>query len=124
MDPALNGTFCFGTACHVVHTPFANAEQIDSFAGITGVTRLDLGGRGRMFHVQGVLVGEDLATVMAAESTLLSYADGIARTFTDTMGRSWSNTVLTGEYQPDPGGPKPTVGGWCLSYRCVLRCQG
>lgn len=124
MDPALNGSYVFGTACKCVHTPLPNAAQEDSFFGITGVVRLDGGGRGRMFHIHGVFVEADIASVLAAELVLLSYADGIARTFTDTMGRSWANTIVTGEYQPDPAGPKPTVGGWCLPYRCTLRCLG
>jgi hypothetical protein len=122
MDPALDGAFVFGTCCRCVHSPLANAEQIDSFFGVTGVTRIDGGGRGRVFHVQGVFIGDDLPTVLAAEAVLLSYADGVVRVFTDTMSRSWDNTVFTGEYHPDPHGPKPLAGGgWSLSYRCTLR---
>ena len=125
LDPPLDGSFIFGTACNVIHAPIPNQAQEDSYFGITGVTRIDGGGRGRLFHVHGVFVAADLASIAAAEATLLSYADGITRTFTDTYGRSWSNTVFTGDYHPDPGGPRFVGGGgWSLRYQCTLRCLG
>jgi hypothetical protein len=121
MDPLLDGADVFGTACHVIHSPVPVATQMDAFFGISGVVSLWGGSRGRTFQVDGVLVGEDLFTVIAAEGVLLSYADGIARTFTDTQGRSWPNVIFEGEYQPSPEGPRPTDFGWCLPYRCTLR---
>jgi hypothetical protein len=120
MDPLLDGSQVFGTACHVVHSPVPVAMQKDAFFGISGVVALYGGSRGRTFQVDGVLVGDDLPSVIAAEGVLLSYADGIARTFTDTQGRSWPNVIFEGEYQPLPEGPKATDFGWCLPYRCML----
>lgn len=120
MDPTLDGVAAFGTACHVVHIPNATQNQVDAFFGVTGNVSLFGGGRGRVFEVTGVFVGEDLASAVAAEDLLLSYADGIARQFSDTQGRSWPNVIFRGEYQPDPTGPKITDFGWCLPFRCVL----
>jgi hypothetical protein len=120
MNPSFGGLFLFGTACHVVHIPNPVAQQKDGFFGVTGLTSLYGGGRGRTFQVSGVLTGPDLATVIAAEGSLLSYADGIMRTFIDTQGRVWSNVIFEGEYQPSPGGPMSTDFGWCLPYQCVL----
>jgi len=121
MDPLLGGAAIFGTACHSVHIPRANSQQIDSFFGVSGNVALYGGTRGRVHEITGVLIGPDVSTVILAEATLLSYADGIARDYTDTQGRTWSNTIFMGEYQPDPGGPRPMADqGWCLPYRAVL----
>jgi hypothetical protein len=120
MNPTFGGSSIFGTACHVVHSPHPVALQKDGFFGVPGMTSLFGGGRGRAFEITGVLVAADLPGVIAAEGALLSYADGVARTFVDTQGRAWPNVLFEGEYQPSPGGPKPTDFGWCLPYRCVL----
>jgi hypothetical protein len=120
MDPLLNGVAVFGTACHVVHDPAPAASQKDGYFGVTGITALWGGGRGRSFQINGVLHGPDLPTVIALEAVLLSYADGIARVFTDTQGRTWANVIFDGEYKPNPEGPKITDFGWCLPYSCVL----
>lgn len=120
MNPSFGGSSVFGTACHVVHVPHPIALQKDGFFGVTGMTSLFGGGRGRTFEVSGVLVGSDLPSVIEAEGVLLSYADGIARTFVDTQGRTWPNVIFQGEYQASAEGPKSTDFGWCLPYRCIL----
>jgi hypothetical protein len=120
MNPSFGGSSVFGTACSVVHLPHPAAVQKNEFLGMKGMTSLFGGGRGRTFEVIGVLVGPDLSTVIASEATLLTYADGIARTFVDTQGRAWPNVIFEGEYRPSPEGPKPTDFGWCLPYRCIL----
>ena len=120
MNPSFGGSSVFGTACHVVHVPHPVALQRDGFFGVTGMTSLFGGGRGRTFEVTGLLVGSDLPSVIVAEGALLACADGIARTFVDTQGRAWPNVIFEGEYQPSAEGPKPTDFGWCLPYRCIL----
>ena len=120
MNPSFGGSSVFGTACHVVHVPHPVALQRDGFFGVTGMTSLFGGGRGRTFEVTGLLVGSNLPSVIVAEGALLACADGIARTFVDTQGRAWPNVIFEGEYQPSAEGPKPTDFGWCLPYRCVL----
>jgi hypothetical protein len=120
MNPSFGGSSVFGTACHVVHVPHPIALQRDGFFGVTGMTSLFGGGRGRTFEVTGLLVGSDVPSVIVAEGALLACADGIARTFVDTQGRSWPNVIFDGEYQPSAEGPKPTDFGWCLPYRCIL----
>lgn len=120
MNPSFGGVFLFGTACHVVHSPHTVAQQKGSFFGVTGMTALYGGGRGRLFEITGVLIGATLTSVIEAESSLLSFADGIARIFVDTQGRSWPNVIFEGEYTPASDGPKSTDFGWCLPYRCIL----
>jgi hypothetical protein len=120
MNPSFGGSSVFGTACHVVHVPHPVALQKDGFFGVTGMTALFGGGRGRTFDVTGVLVGSDLPSLIVAEGALLACADGIARTFVDTQGRAWPNVIFEGEYQPSPEGPKSTDFGWCLPYCCIL----
>jgi hypothetical protein len=120
MNPSFGGSSVFGTACHVVHVPHPVALQRDGFFGVTGMTSLFGGGRGRTFEVTGLLVGSNLPSVIVAEGALLACADGIARTFVDTQGRAWPNVIFEGEYQPSAEGPKPTDFGWCLPYRCIL----
>lgn len=120
MNPSFGGAAIFGSACRVVHIPNPVAQQKDGYFGVTGMTSLFGGGRGRIFEVSGVLVGPDLPTVVGSEGVLLSYANGIARLFVDTQGRSWPNVIFEGEYHPSPEGPKNTDFGWCLPYRCIL----
>src|SRR5579885_2306901 len=59
MNPTFGGASIFGTACHVVHMPHPVAHQKDEYFGVTGMTALYGGGRGRRFEVAGVLVGGD-----------------------------------------------------------------
>src|SRR5262245_18886205 len=112
MNPSFGGSSVFGTACHVVHIPHLVALQRDGFFGVTGMTSLFGGGRGRTFEVTGVLVGSNLPSLISAEGALLACADGIARTFVDTQDRAWPNVIVEGEYQHSAEGPKPTDFGW------------
>lgn len=119
----LDGSAVFGIAVRVQHVPHASAQQVSSFFGVSGTQMIFGGTRGRTFMIQGVLVGDTVADVTAAESTLLDYDDGIGRVLTDTLGRSWPAVVFTGQYQPDPTGPQVLCdgnGSWCLSYKAVF----
>lgn len=117
---SFGGSSIFGMAVHFQHVPRPNAHQVNSFFGVDGNVVLSGGTRGRTFEVSGALVGENLAELLAAESTLLSYADGIARTLIDPAGRSFSNVCFHGEYLPSPEGPIFTGSGFCLPYRAVF----
>jgi hypothetical protein len=114
------GQAIFGAAVSIQHLPQASAQQVDSFFGITGNLSLAGGGRGRMFDVEGVLIGTSPADVLSAETLFLSYADQIARTLVDPIGRSWDNVIFKGEYQPNKRGMYPTDFGWCLPYKAVF----
>ena len=120
MDPTLDGVYCFGIACHCEHIPDPPALQIGGYFGQNGLTSLNGGLRGRRFRIEGVLVGTDLPTTIAAEALLLGFGDGYGHAFIDTQGRTWSNMLLIG-YHPSPEGPKSTDQGWCLPYECELR---
>lgn len=118
----LGGADIFGQAVRVNHSPLADAEQVNAFFGTTGVQSVYGGGRGRVFEVRGLLVGESIPAVIAAEDTLLSYVDGIARDFVDNDGRTWPSVKFNGEYKQDPGGIMPcTPYGYCRGYSLVLR---
>ena len=105
------------------------AQQQEAFFGVPGMLSVFGGSRGRTFQISGVLYDIDLGTLNADENVFTpgvdsSVADGIARTLFDTRGRSWSNVVYLGQFQPDPMGPRPAVwagsGGWALPYRAVF----
>jgi hypothetical protein len=121
MVPTFGGSAVFGVANKVIHQPSPNEIQIDSFAGINGIVQLVMGSRGRRFHVSGVLIDADPASVSADEAILLSFADGIARTFTDTYGNVFQNVVFNlDDYQRSPEGIRPVLNGWCLPFSLVL----
>lgn len=120
MDPTYDGAFIFGTACHVQMIPMPLRVQRDSYFGVNGTTALFGGAPGRTFQISGVLVADSLPDLVATLGTLLSYADGIQRTFTDTYGNAWPNVAFENDFQPSPEGPKPIDGGWCLPFRCSL----
>lgn len=111
----------FGYATNLVHQPHANAQQLNSFFGINGRQTLFGGTRGRTFMISGVLVGSTIFALNAAEQALLNFADGQAHTLVDNRGRSWSNVVFAGEYEPSPAGVKYLAGGgYALPYKCVM----
>jgi hypothetical protein len=106
------------TSFQVLSNP--TAQQLDQFFGISGNVALFGGGRGRSFAISGTFEEFDIATLNADEAAIMSFADGVARTLTDTRGRAWPNVVFMGEYQPDPMGPRPTGGGWATAYHCIF----
>jgi hypothetical protein len=117
---SFGGVDIFGAAVHIQHIPRANAQQVDSFFGVDGNVTLFGGTRGRIFEITGVLVGANMPALLASEALLLSYADGIARTLVDPIGRTFPNVYFRGEYVPSPEGPKCTDQGVCLPYRAVF----
>lgn len=114
------GSNIFGAAVRFQHVANANAQQENSFFGVTGTQTLYGGGRGRLFLISGVLVGASLASLNQAEAIFQNYADGVARTLTDTRGRVWNNVLFKGEFIPDSKGPVPTTGGWALPYKALF----
>lgn len=117
----LDGNPIFGEAVRVQHIPHPNAQQINQFFGINGQQTLFGGTRGRSFLINGMLTAGDIPTLNAAESTLLSYADGLPHTLVDNRGRTWLNVVFGGGYVPCSQGPYPLAGGgWGLSYRLMM----
>jgi hypothetical protein len=125
--PSFGGVPIFGDAVHIVVLADELARQEDAYAGVPGVLSLTLSSRGRRFMIDGVLSATDIPTVAALADVFQagvpgSLADGIARTLTDTIGRSWANVVCMGTFEPDPTGPHPLAGGgWMLAYRTVFR---
>jgi hypothetical protein len=115
-----DGVNIFGAATQFQHVAHPNAQQVNSFFGVTGTQTLYGGGRGRMFLIRGILLGSTLADLNAAEARLQNYADGMARTLIDPRGRSWDNVIFRGEFVPDPKGPYPTCSGWALPFRAVF----
>ena len=123
MSATFNGSAIFGVAVKCQHTPRASAAQVNAFFGVSGTQSVYGGSRGRAFLVSGVLIAADLTTLAAAEALILAYDDGIGRVLVDTWGRAWPSVVFTGEYQPDPMGPRPLAdgSGYGLPYRAVFR---
>lgn len=117
------GASIFGVAVSIQEVAHPNAQQLDSFFGVSGATSLYGGGRGRVFMISGVLVSgtDDLTDLNTAESILRSFADGIARTLVDTRGRAWDSVIFDDSFQADPGGPKWSDDyGWILPYRLSM----
>jgi hypothetical protein len=125
--PTYDGIPIFGEAVSMQHVPNATQHQIDAFFGVGGQISLFGGSRGRTFLISGVLIATEdvddpttIGDLNSFEALILSYADGIARTLTDTRGRAWPFVFFRGEFSPDPMGPKPTDFGWALPYRMVM----
>jgi hypothetical protein len=117
----LDGSPVFGVAVHVQHSPHPNAQQMNEFFGINGTQTLFGGQRGRTLLVSGVLLGVDLPEINAAETALLSFADGLPHTLIDDRGRVFGNVIFKGEYQSFEQGPRLVAGGgWCLPYKLTM----
>jgi len=117
----IDGQNLFGQAVHVTQTPRPAALQFNEYFGVSGRQMIYGGSRGRVFHVDGVLVAPDIPTLNQLEAALLGLADGLTHTLIDNRGRVWTNVIFQGDYQPSPTGPRPTAGGgWCLPYKMTL----
>ena len=121
MAATFGGNPIFGllTACQATMNPLAT--QVESFFGVPGTLSKFGGTRGLTIMLEGVLFDSDLASLNADEQNLLSFADGVARTFVDQRGRTFTNVLFNGEYTPRADGPHPTNFGWCLAYSMTLR---
>jgi len=94
---------------------------MNEFFGINGMQTLFGGQRGRTLLISGVLIGDTLLDINAAEGSLLSFADGLPHTLTDDRGRTFDNIIFKGEYQSFEQGPRLLAGGgWCLPYKLTM----
>jgi hypothetical protein len=116
----LDGANIFGAAVQFQQVANPTAQQNNSFFGVSGTQSLFGGSRGRTFLIRGLLLGSTIEDLNAAEATILTYADGIARTLVDPRGRTWPNVIFRGEFTPESRGPYPTASGWALPYRAVF----
>jgi hypothetical protein len=115
-----DGVNVFGAAVQFQHTAHPNAQQINTFFGVSGTQSLYGGGRGRTFLIRGILQGATLTDLNTAETAILNYADGVARTLVDPRGRAWTDVIFRGEFATDPRGPYPASVGWALPYKAVF----
>jgi hypothetical protein len=115
-----DGANIFGAAIQFQHLVSPNAQQVNTFFGVSGTQTLFGGGRGRVFLIKGVLTGATIQALNAAETAFQNYADGVARTLVDPRGRTWPNVIFRGEFVPDSHGPYSTAEGWALPYKAVF----
>lgn len=115
-----DGANIFGAAVGFQQLVHPNAQQSNSFFGVSGTQTLFGGGRGRTFLIRGLLLGASIGDLNSAEAVIQSYADGIGRTLVDPRGRTWLNVIFRGEFTPDPRGPYPTANGWALPYKAIF----
>jgi hypothetical protein len=94
MPATYDGNSIFGRSVTVRHVLNPPAEQVNAFFGVGGLQSLFGGSRGRLIVVTGVLYGTDISDLNAAEATLASYCDGIARTLVDGRGRPFPSVLL------------------------------
>lgn len=118
--PAYGGIPMFGRSvkCSMQMNP--PAEQLNAFFGVNGTQRLFGGLRGRVFLVDGLLLGATIFDLSDAELLILSYNDGIGRVFEDSYGRQWPSTVFR-DYQPQ-GRIMYDARGYYQVYKAVYHC--
>jgi hypothetical protein len=119
-NPTYGGIPMFGLVTSFQATQNPTAQQIDAFFGVEGQLGLFGGARGHVFMIAGTFEEENIETLNADEAAIETFADGVARTLTDTRGRAWPNVIYKGEYAPDAMGPRPTDIGWASSYRLTM----
>lgn len=87
--PSFGGVDIFGRAVSFVRQDNPREAQRVGAAGVNGVAVLDLGDRGRVTQVTGLLVGVNAAALNAAELLFESYKDGLPRSLVDSYGNTW-----------------------------------
>lgn len=120
-NPTYGGAAIFGYSVTITHTLNATAEQLNAFFGLSGTQSLFGGLRGRVFQVKGVLFGQDMATLNAAEATYLSFIDGVARDLVDTRGRTWPSVLVKALVPPPQGRVLQDARGFYLPYKGLLQ---
>jgi hypothetical protein len=126
----LDGQPVFGYATSFTPTFDPTAQQLNAFFGINGVQALHGGERGFVVLVSGVLFDLTPNDVVARETILLSYRDGIARTLVDNFGTAYVDVIFDGAYQRWEHGVKPAyhcgfaVEGYAVAYKAVFRGLG
>lgn len=121
----LDGADVFGLATRFKWMPNPTAQQINEFFGVSGLQSLFGGERGSVLTVTGVFFGASAADVIAQETRLLTYRDGIARTITDNWGTVYPGFIFSGRYQRDDSNITPArtsfgLWGWGLPYTVVF----
>jgi hypothetical protein len=101
--PSFNGQQIFGFAVKMDTSDNPRANQLNAFAGLSGVESLDLGFRGRYTTVNGLLFGTNVSNLAVAVALFRSYNDGLAYVLVDTLGVSWANVKLD-TFQPSDRG--------------------
>lgn len=114
------GASIFGRAVKVSTVRDPVERQENGYSGLNGVESLSLGSRGGMTTVIGLLTGAATSDLEAAEETIRSYNDGIARTLVDSYGISWVYVVLV-DYQPQGRIVRDPYRGYCRPYVARFR---
>lgn len=119
MPAYFGGTNIFGTAIQCRRVDHPPANQVITFFGVNGTVTVFGGSRGRLWNIQGVLVGVNSLDIAAQEALIDTYNDGLARVFTDTYGTNWAAVVYRGGYQQTEK-PGFTENGIVQPYRMSL----
>ena len=93
------GVGIFGAAVSMTTSDYPRESQVNSFFGINGIEALDGGFRGRITRVRGVLYGQSVQWLAAAEGAFRTYNDGVARVLVDNLGTAWPSARLL-RFQP------------------------
>jgi hypothetical protein len=109
-----------GIAVHVQTVAVPTAVYKVSYAGVNGVFALFMGTRGFVHHVDGCLVSDTLADLLAVEAAFRLMPQVITNELADDCGRVYENVIWEGEYVPSPGGPKYTDFGVILPYTATF----
>lgn len=120
MPATFGGVAIFGIAVKMSPNIAPRAGQEIEYAGITGIEHLDLGGRGRVTSIRGILSSVDIPTLFAAKTQLESFHDGVPRVLVDTWGQTWAN-VLLGSPQFPEGYRSAGARGFYIAYTLELR---
>jgi hypothetical protein len=92
--PSFNGVFIFGRAVKTIRAVNPRDEQRVSAPGVEGVVVVDLGHRGRVTKVQGLLVGVNAPALNLAQSLFESYVDGRLYILVDSYSNIWPYVKL------------------------------
>lgn len=93
MPAYFNGIPMFGRTFEFVTAENPRDEQRIAVPGVNGTGALDMGDRGRVTTVKGMLYGE-LSDLVVSDVFFRSMKDGKFYTLVDTVGRVWLNVKL------------------------------
>lgn len=116
---SFGGNLVFGSAVRFTRSDNPREAQINSYFGLSGVERIDGGGRGGTFHVTGLHAGASVGALVTSQTALRDMQDGNAYVLVDTKGEAYPNCVLEGFKETGPVRQSPG-GAFLQTYECTI----
>jgi hypothetical protein len=118
--PSFNGVNIFGRSVQITTANNPRDEQVIAAPGSNGVAAMDLGSRGKVTTVSGVLVGINAAALNLAMGYFRTFDDGQPYVLEDSFGNLWPYVKLR-RFVPGRKVKFDPLHGYCVEYEAEFQ---